>query len=60
MGVNVLQMYWREFNAHFRLATYTDLQVAQYAEALIFVKNAYRALTETNLDLPSQAEPGLE
>lgn len=56
----VLQACWREFNPHFKLATYSDLQAAQYAEALIFVKNAYRWLTGTDLALPARAELGLE
>ena len=57
----VLQVCWREFNPHFKLSTYTNLQATHYAEALIFVKNAYHSLMGTDLDLqwlmrPSQAQ----
>ncbi len=36
---------WREFNARFGIATYTDLPAARFDEAVQFVKTNDRALT---------------
>ena len=45
---------WAEFNVHFDIATYTDLPAARFDEAVQFVKNQYRALTGSDIELGTQ------
>jgi len=45
---------WAEFNVHFDIATYTDLSAARFDEAVQFVKNQYRALTGSDIELGTQ------
>lgn len=49
---------WREFNARFGISTYTDLPAASVDAAVQFIKDQYRALTNT--ELPAVDQAGLE
>jgi hypothetical protein len=49
-----IQKSWREFNARFGVATYTDLPAARFDEAVQFVKAQYQALTGRNLESGTQ------
>jgi hypothetical protein len=44
-----IQKSWREFNARFGVATYTDLPAARFDEAVQFVKAQYQTLTGSEL-----------
>lgn len=45
---------WAEFNARFDIATYTDLPADRFEEAVLFVKNQYRALTGEDIESGTQ------
>jgi hypothetical protein len=47
---------WAALKARFRVARYEDLPAARYDECVRFVRDAYRALTGAELDLPEQSE----
>jgi hypothetical protein len=47
---------WAELKVRFNVARYEDLSPAQYAEAVSYVRQQYRALTGGELDLPAQDE----
>lgn len=47
---------WAALKARFHLARYDDLPAEQYADAVAFVRAAYRQLTDTDLDIPEQSE----
>jgi hypothetical protein len=49
---------WRLFNKRFELATYTDLPAAYYDDAIQFIKEQYRGLTNREIDAVEQG--GLE
>jgi hypothetical protein len=49
---------WRLFNKRFDLATYTDLPAAYYDDAIQFIKEQYRGLTNREIDAVEQG--GLE
>lgn len=46
---------WSALKLRYRIARYEDLPAQQYPDAVAFVRQAYRALTGTDLDLPEQA-----
>jgi hypothetical protein len=50
----VIQRCWREFNARFGIATYTDLNASRFDEAEVFLKAQYKALTGTDLVINEQ------
>ncbi|MDZ4717483.1 MAG: phage antirepressor N-terminal domain-containing protein [Roseiflexaceae bacterium] len=45
-----IQKAWREFNARFAIATYTDLPATRFDEATQFVKTQYATLTGRDLE----------
>jgi hypothetical protein len=45
---------WATFKARFRLSRYEDLPLSEYANAVAFVRGAYRQLTGEDLDIPEQ------
>lgn len=49
-----IQKSWREFNARFSIATYTDLPAARFDEAVQFAKAQYRAITGQELESGTQ------
>lgn len=49
-----IQKSWREFNARFAIATYTDLPAARFEEAVQFVKAQYRTVTGQDLESGTQ------
>jgi hypothetical protein len=49
-----IQKCWREFNARFGIATYTDLPTARFDEAVQFIKAQYLALTGHDLESGTQ------
>lgn len=50
------QTVWAALKARFRVARYEDIPAARYREAVQFVQDAYRALTDHELTLPEQGE----
>lgn len=46
---------WATLKARFRLSRYEDLPLAEYAAAVAFVRDAYRQITGTELDIPEQS-----
>jgi hypothetical protein len=49
-----IRMCWSEFNARFRIATYTDLPASRFDEAVRYLKESYRALTGKDIDAATQ------
>jgi prophage antirepressor-like protein len=49
-----IQKSWREFNARFGIATYTDLPAARFDEAIQFIKTQYRTLTGHDMESGTQ------
>jgi hypothetical protein len=47
---------WATLKTRFRVARYEDLPAARYEECVRFIKDAYRALTGEELELPEQSE----
>ncbi len=45
---------WAALKARFRLSRYEDLPKREYPTAVAFVRDAYRQLTGTDLDIPEQ------
>ena len=45
---------WAALKARFHLSRYEDLPLREYPTALAFVRDAYRQLTGTDLDIPEQ------
>ncbi len=45
---------WAALKARFRLSRYEDLPKREYPAAVAFVRDAYRQLTGTDLDIPEQ------
>ena len=45
---------WATLKARFRLSRYEDLPMREYPTAVAFVRDAYRQLTGTDLDIPEQ------
>lgn len=45
---------WASLKARFRLSRYEDLPLSEYANAVAFVRGAYRQLTGEDLDIPEQ------
>jgi len=46
---------WATLKARFRIARYEDLPLSEYANAVAFVRAAYRQLTGEDLDIPEQS-----
>lgn len=46
---------WATLKARFRLSRYEDLPLREYPTAVAFVRDAYRQLTGSNLDIPEQS-----
>src|SRR3954466_14788578 len=47
---------WSVLKAKYRIARYEDLPAAKYAEAVTFIREAHRALTGNDLNLPEENE----
>ncbi|MCG8353491.1 MAG: ORF6C domain-containing protein [Chloroflexales bacterium] len=47
---------WSTLKLRYRIARYEDLPASQYHDAVMFVRQSYRALTGADLDLPEQTE----
>jgi hypothetical protein len=50
---------WSALKTKFKIARYEDLPAAKYGEAVAFIRDAYRALTDNELNLPEQNEMDL-
>jgi hypothetical protein len=46
---------WAALKARFRLSRYEDLPLREYPTAVAFVRDAYRQLTGSDLDIPEQS-----
>ena len=51
---------WTALKLRYRIARYEDLPANKYQDAIAFIRQSYRALTGTDLDLPEQGELPLE